>query len=296
MKNRMGSFEPGLLGELRRRLGVPFTRKTGESSLPPAGFPPAGIPTPELDRLSDADVAELNAMLPWNCFTVDSRGRRIGDRAWKGKRDVPQPIPDPRITRLDALVPLSERHVLEVGCFEGVHTTALCRLAKSVSGLDSRIENVVKAQVRCGLYGTRPRIFLYDLETRPLDSEILRCDVLFHCGVLYHLSDPVSHLTEMAPLTRDAILLDTHYTKPEDATDSYVVGGKSYRYRRYGEHGKHNVFAGMVDHAKWLTLDTLLELLSSLGFSDRLDVKPREERNGPRALIIAARPGIARPE
>jgi hypothetical protein len=53
-----------------------------------AGFAPLSRPTPRLAQLSDAELAQLNAMLPWQCFTVAPSGRRFGDRAWAGKREV----------------------------------------------------------------------------------------------------------------------------------------------------------------------------------------------------------------
>jgi len=31
-----------------------------------------------VDLLSDADLAELNKLLDWKCFTVDCKGRRFG--------------------------------------------------------------------------------------------------------------------------------------------------------------------------------------------------------------------------
>ena len=78
-----------------------------------------------MDALSDDDLAVVNDLLPWQCFTVDARGRRLGTRAWAGKREEPQALPDPRITLMGDRWPLAGRTVLEVGCFEGVHTIGL---------------------------------------------------------------------------------------------------------------------------------------------------------------------------
>ncbi|MGH8603524.1 MAG: hypothetical protein ACREXR_12355, partial [Gammaproteobacteria bacterium] len=65
------------------------------------GFNGGRVQTKYVEFLSDENLQALNALLPWKCFTVDSKGRRFGDRAWPGKRETPQPVPDPRIVGLN---------------------------------------------------------------------------------------------------------------------------------------------------------------------------------------------------
>ena len=143
---------PTVLGRLRRK-GPP----------PAATGWPAG-PSSPVDALSNDDLTVVNELLPWQCFTVDAHGRRLGNRAWAGKREEPQPIPDPRITLMDGRWSLAGRSVLELGCFEGVHTIGLMRTGASVVALDSRVENVVKTAARCALYGCEPTVYVRDLE------------------------------------------------------------------------------------------------------------------------------------
>lgn len=256
--------------------------------LPFKGFPKATQSIYSIDKLADEDLHDLNELLAWKCFTVDSHGRRFGNRAWKGKRDKPQEIPDQRIVLLNEYLPLGNKEVVEFGCFEGVHTIGLCQFAKKVVAVDVRTENIVKSMIRCGFYGVTPFIFKHDLDTELLDPRLFTCDVVFHVGVLYHLKDPVRHLQELNPLIRCGILLDTHYALDEQATETYKVDGKSYRYKHYREGGKKDAFAGMSDHAKWLVLEELKTLLTDLGFALKV-VEPRAERNGPRVLILAVK-------
>ena len=95
----------------------------------------------------------------WNCFVVDSNGRRFGNQAYQNKRSQPQTIPDKRILLMDEYFSLADKHVLEVGCFEGIHTIGLSKYANRVTAVDSRIENIVKTIVRCSLFGFHPTIF-----------------------------------------------------------------------------------------------------------------------------------------
>ncbi|MGH8601681.1 MAG: class I SAM-dependent methyltransferase, partial [Gammaproteobacteria bacterium] len=231
----------------------------------------------------------LNALLPWKCFTVDSKGRRFGDRAWPGKRETPQPVPDPRIVELNERFDLRDKHVLELGCFEGVHTTALCSFGARVTAIDSRIENVVKTIVRCAMFGYSPTVFVCDLERAEHCERLPYVDILHHIGVLYHLTDPVDHLRMLMPLLKTGIILDTHYAEDGDAKDTYAVGERAFRYQRYQEGGKADVFSGMRDHAKWLRLDDIVTVLTELGFGDVNVVRKQAMRNGPRVLLYAQR-------
>ena len=250
--------------------------------------PYAAVPSP-VDDLSDADLARLNEMLPWAAYTLDRHGRRFGRAHSPTKRSTPQVIPDPRIEEFDRRYSLRDRSVLEVGCFEGIHTVALARCGARVLAVDSRIENVAKSAVRCAAYGVSARLAIWDVE-QPASRELpLDCDLLHHVGVLYHLLDPVAHLARLLPHVARALMLDTHVAAPEAATHSYDSGGASYAYHPFRESGREDPFSGMSDHAKWLPESVLLALLAGAGFTVD-EVERRSERNGPRVLIFARRP------
>jgi tRNA (mo5U34)-methyltransferase len=257
-----------------------------KSVFPFHGFDKGRNTIPFVDGLSDSDLMELNQLLDWNCFVADAHGRRFGNVAWSGKRVDPQSIPDYRHLLLNDRIALADKHVLEIGCFEGIHTTSLCQLAQKVTAIDSRIENVVKTIVRTSLFGCHPTVFKADVEDWGSLWPVLKADVCHHIGVLYHLKDPVRHLLELLPLIRSAVLLDTHIATDEDATETYTTQGKTYAYRNH-EEGK-DVFSGMYDHAKWLPLATLEEIFRNAGFHVEV-LEHRQERNGHRVLLFAGR-------
>lgn len=242
-----------------------------------------------VDLLSDEDLDRLNALLPWHSTTLDSSGRLLGRTVTPGKRDGADAIPDPRILRMDERFGLAGRHVLEVGCFEGAHTIALCRSAGRVTAVDSRIENVAKTLVRCAMYGCRPTVLPIDVE-RNIDScARMRPDLVHHVGVLYHLQDPARHLRALGRVAGRGLMLDTHFARAEDATETYRCGWRRFRFRPHKEGGRDDPFSGMRDGSRWLLLDDIVSVLGRAGF-DRVDVaEVREERNGPRALIFAER-------
>jgi SAM-dependent methyltransferase len=277
-----------VLSRLGRAIGFQ-ARRAAPSAPPLAGYSEHRQEIPFVDPLSDEDLTELNNLLRWHSFTVDRHGRRFGGVAWAGKRDRPQAIPDPRIVLMNERFDLSDKHVLEFGCFEGIHTIGLARFARRVTAVDGRVENVAKTIVRAAMYGCSPTVFKYDVEKAPVDADLLRSDVLHHVGVLYHLTDPVRHLLELGRYIRLGVMLDTHYAGEGDALESYEVDGRWFRYKLYRELGHQDVFSGLYAHSKWLPLDAIVGLLRETGFRDVEVVETRQERNGLRVLLFAER-------
>ena len=132
--------------------------------LPLKGFDGNSNQIKFIDSLSDDDLIKLNGLLPWNCFVADRQGRRFGNSAWPGKRCEPQLLPDRRILLMNEKFQLNDKHVLEFGCFEGIHTIGLSMYAKKVTAVDARIENVVKTITRSALFGFSPTVFTCNVE------------------------------------------------------------------------------------------------------------------------------------
>ncbi len=261
----------------------------GGGKIPFRGFDRHRVPTRYVDPMSDDDLKYLNGLLPWKCFTVDSHGRRFGNIAWKGKRAAPQIVPDRRIQTMDEAFGLNGKKVLEVGCFEGVHTIGLLGFGATVVAVDSRIENVVKTIVRAAMFGYCPNVFLCNLDLAADLADLPETDLIHHVGVLYHLKDPVRHLLALGRIAREGVMLDTHVAVPDTALGTYEVDGQAYRYQFYKEGGRAEVFSGMYDHAKWLLQSDIEALLRKAGFASVKVVEERQERNGRRILLFARR-------
>jgi tRNA (mo5U34)-methyltransferase len=264
---------------IRRLQGPPLRERYGEGR----------TAAPLVERLTDDDLARLNELLPWQCFTVDPIGRPFGGAAWRGKRVVPEVIPDRRVALMHERFDLSNKHVLEIGCFEGIHTIALCRLAGRVTAIDARVENVVKTVVRCAFFDERPRVFVHDVDGEQADNDLMKSEVCHHVGVLYHLEDPIAHLRRLGRWISRGLMLDTHYAREQDVTDEYQVDGERFRFRSYKELGRRDVFSGMRSTSKWIRLDDIEGVLRQAGFDTVEVVETREERNGPRVLLFAER-------
>jgi hypothetical protein len=159
---RISDHPRSILRALRSRFANGSDASATVSLAPvPADAPRLSIPQVEI--LPPAELQRLNEMLPWASFVVDRHGRSFG-KAWSSKkRAAAQPIPDRRIVELDRCWQLAGKQVLELGCFEGIHTIGLMQLGARVVAIDSRIENVVKTIVRCAMFGHHPLTFRWDV-------------------------------------------------------------------------------------------------------------------------------------
>lgn len=237
-------------------------------------------------KLSDDDLAEFNRMLPWYAGTQLPDGRIVGSLTARAtKRESIQQVPDKRITRLHGSLNLDGKRVLEIGCFEGIHTLGLCGYGASVTAVDLRPVNVIKTCARLAAYGVSANVFAMDVEDPALS--LPRFDVVFHCGVLYHLEEPVRHLRRLLPLC-DAIYLDTHIAREDENAATLESDGKVFSGHYHEEGGWKDPFSGRGQGAFWLKLSDIEALLSEAGFAT--DVWGiREERNGPRVGLLATR-------
>lgn len=256
----------------------PDSPDSPEAGAYPFSFHRLDVSAPLLD--------EINAMLDWRAGTL-LNGRLLGRLGvTTNKRTEPGAVPDPRITRLHGLLNLTGKSVLEVGCFEGIHTLGLRLFTSDVTAIDIRPSNIVKTLTRLSLHGADAKVFLKDVES--LAPDFGSFDLVFHCGVLYHLMSPVEHLAALGSMCR-YLFLDTHIAKDEAEIVERRIGEFSFRGAYYNEAGWLDPFSGKDPKSIWLTRDSLHDALIRAGFTSVNILEEREERNGPRLALLASR-------
>lgn len=233
--------------------------------------------------LTDPCLQEINSYLDWRSAVTLPDGRILGSTT-SSKRTTPEVIPDYRVKLLDNLIGLANKSVLEVGCFEGAHTLSLLQYTDSVVAIDIRPKNVINTIIRTSLFGKTPKVFVYNTEDIS-QKNFQFFNLIFHCGVLYHLKDPAVHLKNLEGLCNH-MLLDTHVCSEDQTNYIYTFNSKNYRAYRYTEGGWSDPFSGKDDHAVWLTKNDLIEVLSICGFKIHTDIEERKERNGTRVCWL----------
>jgi SAM-dependent methyltransferase len=233
----------------------------------------------------DRIIAEINDMLDWRAAAFLPDGR-VSGKVSPGKRAHPVKLPDSRIKLLDQIVDLAGKRVLEVGCFEGLHTLGLLHFTDDVTAVDLRPINVCKTLMRLSMHGASAKVFVADCEQ--LDASFGRFDIVFHFGVLYHLDNPVQHLANIAGLA-DTLYCDTHVARDGAPLKSELVGDERYEYAPLDEKGWSDPFSGAHAMSKNLTTASLERALTRAGYTQTRVLQLRDERNGPRILLLASR-------
>lgn len=153
------------------------------------------------------------------------------------------------------------RRILELGSLEGAHTVLLAERATRVVGIEGREINLRKAELVQRLLGLRKVEFLQaNLETADLAS-YGHFDAVFCSGLLYHLPDPAKLIAQL-PRVAPKLLLWTHYA--DDAAADVVRDGLRGRVQIEG--GAEEPLSGMSPTAFWLSLGSLLKLLTASGY------------------------------
>lgn len=194
------------------------------------------------------------------------------------------------------------KNVLELGPLEGAHSYMLQKMgASTITSVESNQRAFMKCLCVKEIFNLNRVHFKLGSFIPFLETTNEKFDAAIASGVLYHMTDPVSVLTKMARVS-DKLFLWTHYyeknycTKNKqifDAPHSYKlagfegVGAKRY----YRESLNWRGFCGGSEtHAVWLSKETILKHLGSLGFNKiDIHIDDLNHPNGPAFSFSAQR-------
>ncbi len=207
---------------------------------------------------------------------------RIGDADYGGGISA---VGDVRLLEFLRFAAGAER-ILELGSLEGAHTMLLAREpgVREVVAVEGREHNIRKAELVARLLQVRNAKFLQEnLETAEL-AQLGLFDAVFCSGLLYHLPEPWK-LIEQLPAIAPKLVLWTHYA--DDLSAETVQHG--WRGRVQAEGGADEPLSGMSPTAFWLTLGSLIKLLSASGYESVHILQHNfAHPNGPAVIIAAA--------
>ena len=182
---------------------------------------------------------------PWRKGPFNISGIKI-DAEWQS---------DLKWKRLEkSISPLTDRHVLDVGCGNGYYALRMRGLgARSVTGIDPTLLHVIQFAAITHFMRPEP-VHVLPLRLHELPGSAPLFDTTFSMGVLYHQRDPIEHLSQLKQTLRSGgeLVLESLIV-PGDT--SYVVIPDD-RYARM-----RNVW-----HLP--TVQRLTEWLDEAGFSD----------------------------
>lgn len=172
--------------------------------------------------------------------------------------------------------PISDLHILDLACGEGVYAIETALRGARVTAIDGRTERMNKGKE----VAERLRMENLHFEQKDIREVSVEThgqfDVIYMLGILYHLDVPdVFHTLEnVCAMTRGYAIIDTHIslTGREEATHKRVT----YRGSKYREHSENDTeelrrsrLLASLDNAQsfWFTKQSLIGLLGDIGFT-----------------------------
>ncbi|HVU17834.1 MAG TPA: class I SAM-dependent methyltransferase [Candidatus Didemnitutus sp.] len=191
----------------------------------------------------------------------------------------------------------SRYRIADLGCLEGGYAVEFARLGFQTVGLDVRESNLAACEY------VKARTHLPNLEFRRDNALNIAVygsfDAVFCCGLLYHLENPYAFLETLGRVTRQLLILQTHFSVAHSAARlpgppglrkawarAFRTGGHAYRLSRLTNHegleGQwYTEFSGDEDFARretarwsswdnrrsfWIRREHLVQAIRDVGF------------------------------
>jgi SAM-dependent methyltransferase len=144
------------------------------------------------------------------------------------------------------------KRIVDLGCLEGGYALEFARMGFDSLGVEvrqSNIDSCLEVKRRAGL--TNLDFAKDDVWNLPKYGPF---DVIFCCGLLYHLDRPREFIRMMGQQARDAVIINTHYAPwdwhPRSAFQlSEMTQHEELPGRWFAEHDAHNV--ADLEQLKW---------------------------------------------
>lgn len=213
---------------------------------------------------------------------------------------------DHRVTwAIEQLGGVAGKNVLELGPLEGGHTYMLEQHgAASILAIEANTRAFLKCLIVKELLSLQRARFLCGDFRKFLPAEPGVFDAVFACGVLYHMTEPVRLLRDIAR-TAPQLFLWTHYYDAKVAAEKPTVqahlgsvepgelDGFRYEQVRYDYAASLNWMGfcgGAAPVSAWLSRETILAALDHFGYrSIRIEFEAPDHPNGPSFALVAGR-------
>jgi len=186
---------------------------------------------------------------------------------------------------------------LELGPLDGAHTYMLVNAGAIVDAVESHKNAFLRSLVSKEIYRLNNlRLYLGDF-VKWLEQSNEQYDLIFACGVLYHMNDPLRLLRAIADRAQSVYLWTVCVTDDQRQTSRIEpLNGRQMRLYKESYHGvdsNDDYCGGMEDEHYWMHRDDILSALEILGFS-RITVSTDERTNvhGPVLSLVARKPDV----
>ncbi|MGE3410527.1 MAG: class I SAM-dependent methyltransferase [Pirellulales bacterium] len=194
--------------------------------------------------------------------------------------------------------PPESLRILDLGCLEGLYSTAFASQGASVVAIEGRQSNLAKAQFAKAMLGLKHLTLLHE-DVRCLNPDRHGFfDVVLCLGLLYHLDAPdvFCFLQQISEVCQHFAVFDTHICQEASANREFA--GRTFWGSVYNEHAPDASMAqklaapwASLDNTAsfWLTRQSLIDALDLAGFSSVFECHLPFEPNKPadRLTLVA---------
>jgi SAM-dependent methyltransferase len=157
---------------------------------------------------------------------------------------------------LNVLFPegVAGKRIVDLGCLEGGYAVEFARMGMESLGLEvrqSNFDNCLYVKERLGLPNLR---FVKDNAWNVANYG--RFDVVFCCGLLYHLDRPIEYIKTLSTIANKAVILNTHFATDHEIRQfnlSRLSINEGIKGRWYREFTSLKTFA--QEDSKWASWD-----------------------------------------
>jgi SAM-dependent methyltransferase len=153
----------------------------------------------------------------------------------------------------------SSVRVADLGCLEGGYAAAFAQAGYEVTGFEARRENVMCCEFIAERLGL-PNLEFTRADVRNVFSAGREWDAVFCCGLLYHLDNPVSLLSQIGQSACRLLIVQSHYSTRPDTEH------EGHRGHWYAE-GNGRWESWRNERSFWLTRKDLMSAIRDAGFS-----------------------------
>lgn len=236
----------------RKIIGVGLSTEKFERRMP--------APQNAVDIFANRWASDLSDLIP-------------GIKSGQVRHFTSDPRPIFAFNRLTPEIAKRGARILELGPLEGGHTCQFERLgAAEIIAIESNVEAYLKCLIAKELIGLQRAQFLLGDVVEYLRNDTARYDLIFCCGILYHMVDPVELVRLMGEHT-DLISVWTHYYTTESNRDltaeTVMRDGERYTYHRVNYAGSMECgtfWGGNQPTASLLSRDDFFRVFHRQGF------------------------------
>ncbi|HWL05099.1 MAG TPA: class I SAM-dependent methyltransferase [Xanthobacteraceae bacterium] len=219
--------------------------------------------------------------------------------------NLPRFYEDPRIRAFDgAIGGFGGKTVLELGPLEAGHTFMMEAFgAASILAVEANKTAFMKCLIVKELLGLPKTRFMLGDFNKLLQFNPPRVDAVVASGVLYHMTEPLALIENMARCS-DYICVWTHYFSPEvrwraDLRDKFSPRDTTVDFhgrqitlceQSYHQAVKWGGFCGGSEATSyWITRDGIVQAFDALGFDFKVLGEEPNHPNGPAITFVAQR-------